>query len=288
MTVALAIVSGILLALAIDLARAGSVGGWLARHGMTPPYEAKGERVDIGPRSLYIDCRGAGTPTVVLEAGSGSDSATWSAVHDELANTSRTCTYDRSGRSRSDPIERHTLSHAAAELRVLLEAAGEPPPYIIVGHSLGGAYGRVFAGDNRVDTVGLVLVDSFDPDLQTDFVHPLLGELRPEYETFLDNLRATVIAVDSLDWPPSEEQLRSADLRGLPIEVLRAPRFEPRLSDAVNVQIAAAWVAAYESLSPGTVRWTTADGAGHMVQIDRPDLVIEVVRRAVDAARSSP
>jgi pimeloyl-ACP methyl ester carboxylesterase len=287
-TLGLAVIAGLLLALAIDVARAGSPGTWLARHGLTPPYDAIGERIDIGRRSLYIDCRGEGSPTVVLEAGSGSDSSTWSGVIDGLAATTRTCAYDRAGRGRSDPIERHTLGHAAAELRALLAAAAEPPPFVLVGHSLGGAFARVFAVENRDEVAGLVLVDTFDPDLQEDFIHPLLGDLRPEYEDFLDSLRATVTAVDSLDWPRSEEQLREADLRGLPIEVLRAPRQEPRLSATVNAQIGDAWVAAYESLSPGTVTWTTAWGAGHMVQIDRPDVVIEAVRRVVSTARGSP
>lgn len=286
--IGLAVIAGIFLGLALDFAQAGSVPRWLARHGMTVPYDARGERIDIGRRSLYIDCRGEGSPTVVLEAGSGSDSATWSAVHDDVAAITRTCAYDRAGRGRSDPIERHTLSHAAAELRALLAAADEAPPFVMVGHSLGGAFVRVFASENREEVEGLVLVDTFDPDLQEEWIHPLVGSLRSEYDAGLDVLRDTVSSVDSLNWPPSEEELRAASLEGLPIEVLRATRYDPRLSEAQNATIGEAWVAAYDSLSPGMVRWTTARDAGHMVQVDRPDLVIEVVRRAVDAARSSP
>lgn len=282
---ALAIVAGLTLGLAIDVVRSGGPGAWLARHDLPPPYVARGERIDIGPRALYLDCRGAGQPTIVLEAGMGSDSSTWSAVHDELAKTTRTCAYDRAGRGRSDPIERHTLSHAAAELAALLARAGEPGPYVLVGHSLGGAYIRVFTGANRADVVGLVLVDTFDPDLQDDRIHPLLGPLQPEYEATLDGLRDLVSRVESLDWPASEEQLRSSSVEGLPIEVLVAPRYEPRLDEARNGEIAAAWQAAHDSLSPGLVRQTTAWGAGHNVQIDRPDLVIEATRRIVDLAR---
>jgi pimeloyl-ACP methyl ester carboxylesterase len=150
---------------------------------------------------------------------------------------------------------------------------------VLVAHSLGGAFSRVFASENRDEVVGLVLVDTFDPDLQEVWIHPLLGTLRPEYEASLDGLRNTVASVDSLDWPASEAQLRDATIEGLPVEVLVAPRYEPRLSESVNVEIAAAWEAAYQSLSPGFVRWTLAWGAGHNVQIDRPDLVIDVVRR---------
>lgn len=282
---AIAVATGLLLAIAIDIVRIGGFDSWLARHQLAPPYDARGERIDIGGRSLYLDCRGEGQPTVVLEAGSGADSSTWSAVMGALSATTRTCAYDRAGRARSDPTERHTLADAAAELRTLLATAGEPAPYVLVGHSLGGAYIRVFADAYGDEVAGLVMVDTFDPDLQTDWIHPLLGDLRPEYEVFLNGLRETVSAVDSLDWPTSEQQLRSSSVAGLPIEMLVAPRYEPRLSEAKNAEVATAWRAAYESLSPGLVRMTTAWGAGHNVQIDRPDLVIEATRRIVDLAR---
>ena len=209
------------LALAIDVGRAGGPASWLARHHLTAPYLAAGERIDIGPRSLYLDCRGSGLPTVILEAGSGSDSGTWSAVHDALAATTRTCAYDRTGRGRSDPRPRHTLADAAADLRAVLDAAGETGPYIVVGHSLGGAYGRVFAGTDRAEMAGLVLVDAFNPDLESTWIHPLLGTLRGEYQTRLDGLRAHVSQVDGLDWVASEAQLR-ASCAGGPAD--RGPR----------------------------------------------------------------
>ena len=283
--VGLAIGAGILLALTVDIARTGGPASWLARHHLTAPYLAGGERIDIGPRSLYLDCRGGGKPTVVLEAGSGSDSGAWSAVHDALAATTRTCAYDRTGRGRSDPRPRHTLADAAADLRAVLDAAGETGPYIVVGHSLGGAYGRVFAGTDRAAVAGLVLVDAFNPDLESAWIHPLLGTLRGEYQTRLDGLRAHVSQVDGLDWVASEAQLRESALAGLPIEVLVAPRYEPRLDEATNALIADAWRGAFESLSPGHVTHTTAWGAGHNIQIDRPDLVIEATRRLIALAR---
>jgi pimeloyl-ACP methyl ester carboxylesterase len=283
----LAVVAGLLVAVAVDVARTGGWDSWLARHHLAPPYDARGERIDVGDRSLYLDCRGEGSPTVVLEAGSGSDSSTWSAVIQALASTTRTCAYDRAGRARSDAADRRTLLEASTELRALLATAGEPTPFLMVGHSLGGAFIRVFAGDHRGEVIGLVMVDTFNPDLQTDWVHPLMGDLRGEYESHLQGLRDTVSFVDSLDWPTSEQQLRDSSLAGLPIEVLVAPRYEPRLSEAANAEITAAWRAGFETLSPGMVRWTTAWGAGHNIQIDRPDMVIEAVRRLVDNARAA-
>ncbi len=280
-----AVAVGLLLAVAVDVARSGGPNAWLARRGLPPPYVAEGRRYDIGEREMYLDCRGGGSPTVVLEAGSGADSATWSPVHDELATTTRTCAYDRAGRARSDPRGRHTLGDAAGDLHALLSAAGESPPFVLVGHSLGGAYVRVFADRHRPDVVGLVLVDPFSPDLQEQWIHPLLGQLIGEYEAGLDGLRRTVSQVDGLDWSASEIELRSSRVAGLPIEVLTAPRREPRLDERTNRAIVRARSAAYEWLSPGHVHLATAAGAGHLIHIDRPDLVIDAVRRVVDVAR---
>jgi pimeloyl-ACP methyl ester carboxylesterase len=133
-----------------------------------------------------------------------------------------------------------------------------------------------------------VLVDAFEPDLEETWIHPLLGQLRGEYADRLDGLRAHVTAVDGLDWATSEDQLRASDLKGLPIEVLVAPRGEPRLDGPTNAALAAASEASERSLSPGHVTYTIAWGAGHDIQFDRPDLVIAAARRLVDLARSGP
>ena len=156
---------------------------------------------------------------------------------------------------------------------------------MIVGHSLGGSYARVFATQYRDEVVGAVLVDSFEPDIQDDRIHPLLGELIPEYEGQLDGLRAHVSSVDSLDWAASEQQLRASTFEGIPLEVLVAARYEPRLDEATNAAVAAAWRDGMESLSPGRTRYEIVY-AGHNIQIDRPDTVIDAVGRLVDGARS--
>ena len=282
-----AVLAGLALAVAVDVVRTGGPGTWLALRGLPAPYVPLGERVDIGGRSIYLDCRGQGSPTVVLDAGMGSGAGSWSSVFGDLASTTRTCAYDRPGRGSSDPRGRHTLADTTADLRAALGVKGERAPFVLVGHSHGGNYLRIFGDRYREETAGLVFVDSFDPDLETDFIHPLLGPVRPEYEAALDNLRALVAQVEELDWVASEREMRDASLSGIPIEILRAPRFEPRVDAATNDAIAAAIIASYESLSPGMVRFELAWGAGHMIQVDRPDLVVAATRRLVDAARAA-
>ncbi len=282
---ALVVIAGLALAVAVDVARVGGLEAWLARHRVPAPYLGGGERIDIGGRSLYLDCRGSGSPTIVLEAGMGDGVAGWNPVLDGMAATTRTCAYDRAGRGSSDARGRHTVADAADDLRTLLETAGESPPFVVVGHSLGEVYARVFADRFPDDVAGLVLVDGFGVDLETDWIHPLLGELRGEYEGRAQGLRDMVAGVEDLDWPTSEQQLRDADVSGVPVVVLRAPRGEPRLDDATNEAIARAWESAYGGLSPGNVRYEIAWGAGHVIQADRPDLVIAAARDLVAGSR---
>jgi pimeloyl-ACP methyl ester carboxylesterase len=285
-TIVVAVVVGLVIAVGVDMARLGGPRLWLARHGLPAIYVGAGRLVDLGGRSLYLDCRGAGSPTVVLEAGMGGGAASWATVFDDVAATTRVCAYDRAGLGSSSPRGPHTLADATTDLRAALAAAGEQPPFLVVGHSLGGAYARVFASDHPGETAGLLMLDTFDPDLQADWIHPLLAGLRPEYDAELQGLRDLVAGVEHLDWPTSEQQLRSADLGALPMDVLVAARYEPRLDATTNRRIAEAWIDAYRSLTDGPVRYEIAEGSGHVIPIDRPDLVVAAIRRQVAEART--
>ncbi len=283
--ITLAIVAGLVIAVVGDLLRGGVTATWL-RYGGALVYVARGERVEVRPgHALYIDCRGSGTPTLVLEAGMGSDSATWSPAHDQLGAITRTCSYDRSGRGRSDGGSAGDMAGMSRELSALLAAAGEHPPYVIVGHSLGTVIARVHATLAARDVAGLVLVDGFDPDIFDERVLPILGPLRNEYLNHTAGLWNLVASVEGIDVERSRAQLSESRVVGLPVEVVIAPRVDARLDAATNDRIAASVAAGYEQLSPGRVTLTLAWGAGHMVQFDRPDLVVEAVRRIVAALR---
>ena len=92
-------------------------------------------------------------------------SLSWAAVHDEVAKTTRACAYSRAGLMWSDPSNRPFSIHNNAEdLHKALAAAGEKPPYVLVGHSLGGPYSLVFTGRYGSDVAGLVFVDASHPE----------------------------------------------------------------------------------------------------------------------------
>ena len=123
-------------------------------------YPPPGKMVDVNGLRMHVACQGEGSPTVILDAGGGDNSLTWSLVQPELARITRVCAFDRPGLGWSDEAAGpHEAEHAADRLHALLQAAGEPGPYLLVGHSAAGLYDRVFAARYRPEVVGLVLVD---------------------------------------------------------------------------------------------------------------------------------
>src|SRR5262249_14325496 len=114
----------------------------------------------IGGRSLYRQCQGSGRPVVVLQAGAGGSSSAWEKIQRAVAPTTTICAYDRAGRGRSDDAPQPQDGKAIAlDLHDLLMNAGIAGPYVIVGHSSGGPYLRVYAGTYPTDVAGMVLID---------------------------------------------------------------------------------------------------------------------------------
>src|SRR5258705_6270672 len=67
------------------------------------PARAAAHRIDVGGFRLNLRCEGAGSPTVILEAGAGDTLATWEWVLPDVRKTTRVCAYDRAGLGMSDP-----------------------------------------------------------------------------------------------------------------------------------------------------------------------------------------
>lgn len=136
---------------------------------LAPP----GRLVDIGGYRLHLYCTGpesTDAPTIVLSAGGGDYAVDWGLVQPALAESARVCSYDRAGTGWSDPgPEPRSIRQEAGELRLLLTAAGEHPPYVLVGHSLGGLVVRVFHLQEPADVVGMVLVDPTHEDARLGY-----------------------------------------------------------------------------------------------------------------------
>jgi pimeloyl-ACP methyl ester carboxylesterase len=153
-------------------------------------FPQQGRSVQLGPEfgnvSLNIDCSGQGSPTVILDSGGGIPAIGWKHIQPEVAKFTHVCSYDRAGYgwSTAGPMPR-TSSEAARELHALLAAAGEKPPYILVGHSLGGFNIRVFNGFYPNEVAGMVLVDGSSEDsarAQRSKPSPAFAELLKKQE----------------------------------------------------------------------------------------------------------
>ena len=138
----------------------------LARKRDARRFPPRGKFVDAGGHKLTLNCTGEGTPTVVLETGLGVLAIDWQLVQPGIAQFTRVCSYDRAGYGWSDPgpMPRTSLQSAKEELRTLLQNGGEKPPFVLVGHSLGGLNVRIYNGLVHDEVAGMVLVDATNED----------------------------------------------------------------------------------------------------------------------------
>jgi pimeloyl-ACP methyl ester carboxylesterase len=147
--------------LLMSLALSASLAGCAAGEPASDAGRKPGELATLPDgRRINLRCTGRGTPTVVLESGFGAWSTAWGKVQPVLARTTRVCAYDRAGYGFSDvgPLPRDG-ANIARDLDYALRAAREKGPFLVVGHSAGGLYGRLFAARRKDEVVGLVLVD---------------------------------------------------------------------------------------------------------------------------------
>jgi pimeloyl-ACP methyl ester carboxylesterase len=128
-------------------------------------YPPPGHLVNVGGYSLHINCVGEGSPTVILESALGAMSAHWVRVQQVVAETTRVCAYDRAGMGWSEPgPEPRDARQISSELHTLLKNADTEGPYVLVGHSYGGLYARMYAARYPNEVAGVVLVDSSHPE----------------------------------------------------------------------------------------------------------------------------
>jgi len=140
--------------------------GALIKSNLLKQNPAPGQLVDVDGRQMHIHCIGKGSPTVILAAGLDDFSIFWSQVQPEIAKITRACSYDRAGLgwSEASPGPR-TSATMVEELHSLLDNAGMDGPYVLVGHSFGGALMQLYAHNYPNDVVGVVLVDAAPAEL---------------------------------------------------------------------------------------------------------------------------
>src|SRR5215210_70193 len=164
-------------------------------------YPPPGEMVDVGGYSLHIDCVGQGSPTVVLDAGTGEMSAQWVRVQREVSDTTRVCADDRAGMGWSEMgPEPRDAKQISGELHALLEGAGIEGPHVLVGHSFGGLYMQTYAARYPDEVAGMSLVESSHPE-QFSYRRVTRDSYEPQMQIFaFASLLARIGVVRLLFW----------------------------------------------------------------------------------------
>jgi pimeloyl-ACP methyl ester carboxylesterase len=284
-------------------------------------YPMPGQLVDVGGYEMHIDCTGSGTPTVVLDSGLGDGFIVWRKLQPQIAQFTRVCSYDRAGIGYSDSSPQPRNSKVfAEELHSLLHNAAVAPPYVLVGHSMGGYDVRIFAGLYRNEVAGMVLVDSSHPEQKKrlpaalndldaswlreqeffEFTMPfgpprMLGFCGNDREVRASdcNFRSVRESVAELK-STSESGAQTAETRSLgdiPLIVLsqdpNAPQYD--LPEDLVKPASDAWQKMQNELAQLSTRGRQiiAMNSGHYIQLDRPDLVLDAVREVADEVKSA-
>ncbi len=296
----------------IVLASIGRVYEIIAEHRSAASCPMTGVRVDVGGYQLFLDCTGHDSPAVVLESGALDSSRQWEKVQPAVARFTRVCSYDRAGFGWSDSSSMpRTARQMAVELHTALVKAGVQPPYVMVGHSFGGLITQIFSSLYANEVAGAVLDDSVHPEEIAKFPDhfprsPVISSfLRlaaplgvPRFFGWCDQTGAcpdcvkytNALLAEYDEYPESHQQAADAAKLGNKPLVVLAHDPAVGLSGQRDEAFEKAWTVWQQDLSRLSTNSSlvVASGIGHEIQTDQPELVINAILRAVQAARSRP
>jgi pimeloyl-ACP methyl ester carboxylesterase len=247
------------------------------------------KRVLVGQSRLHARCAGSGSSTVLLIPGYGDDIQSWAKVEPSASKLARVCSYERLGEGTSDqPAGVQTFASQAKQLRQLLTALGQPGPYVVVGHSVGGPVAVTFASLYRPEVRGLLLLDGTPPGWPaalcrvkptatgggSSFVAACAQQTNPAQNKERLNGRVAYA-----------EAARIGTLSGLPLladTAVNTSYADAGLAPADVAKTKDAWLA-------GQRHWVSLSSKGqlvsvtssHYIQLDRPDLVLTQIRQLV-------
>jgi pimeloyl-ACP methyl ester carboxylesterase len=285
-----------------------------------------GRFVDVGGHKMHLVCTGQGAPTVLLESGLSNDWLVWYKVQPAISKLTRVCSYDRAGLGFSDPRpeQQPDSRNIAHNLHMLLTNAGVNPPYVLVGHSIGGIHIRVYQNLYPADIVGMVLVDSGHPD-QEKRIPPEMKEFQsrlyfegklwglavplgltrlmgacdgepPEIKAMQRTVECRWQAVKAseaeVNASASEDEGRhTGSLGSLPLVVLSRDPEKGAAPGLIPPELSRRFEDQWSQMQEELVHLSTngsqviATGSSHYAQMDRPDVVIAGIQEVVDAAR---
>jgi pimeloyl-ACP methyl ester carboxylesterase len=287
------------------------VSPWFARAQQFDPSAPSAKPVpgfrdaDIGDRTLRYRCAGDGTPTVIVEPGGGTSLETvfswnreigWAVIVPTIAKTTRICVYDRAGLGRSTkaPLPRTSMD-VAKDLHALLERANIAPPYVFAGQSFGGMNARMFAHLYPDSVAGMVLIDSSHPDQYPEVAKvlppPSPGDMNYE---LIKGWREGPDLSRSPEWVDLKANAAlvraTGNIGNKPLIVLtQSPSWnDPFAPDDIEPAIDAVSQRLQSGLTALSTRGKQiiATKAGHNIQADEPQLVIDAIIDVVNQVRT--
>jgi len=270
----------------------------------SPPAE---QMVSIGTHRLQFLSQGSGTPVVVMDSGITDQLDKLKALQASVSLVTRVITYNRAGygKSQAGPLPRDA-GREAEELKTLLEKASVPGPYVLVGHSLGALNVQVFAARYPDDVAGMVLLDP--PPLSF-----ILGQEYKDFVPMAEGMTAEwqAIADSAAKSDNPEEWARSAFFLMIASEhremfgtTARQAAAIPSFADMLLLVMAAGkanpafgnmaeayqkyWIGQSRKLSEKSTRgrFVIAEGSGHYLYLDVPDLVAKSIVSVVHEVRA--
>jgi pimeloyl-ACP methyl ester carboxylesterase len=246
--------------------------------------------VQVGTGRMHLRCDGDGDVTVVLIAGFGDGEESWAPILPDLATDTRVCAASRFGTGVSDaPSRDQTFRSEAVDLRAALTWAGEPGPYVVVGHSFGGLQAVAFADAYADEVDGVVLVDTSPTDwITTVCAVPDDGsDATGAYRALCEAISDAGSNPERLDGATGFAEVASIDSLGeVPLIVLTASE---HAVDGLDPVLAAgldrAWRLGQEhlaSLSTSSVLVDVGD-TGHYIHAAAPGLVVARIQDLLEA-----
>ena len=237
--------------------------------------------VDVGGYKLRLQTAGSGAPTVILDSGFGNGLGVWSDVFREVASFTRVAAYDRAGLGESEPgPEPRSFTQIATELHTLLQRADIAPPYVLVGHSMGGGNVRAFAHLFKEEVAGIVFVDPVNAttfraqsekerEAATGTEEAAIKNASPGVQAEWKFLKSEALS----DYPQLGSFGKPPDV---PMMLLVAGRDRPPHWVKSVLAEYGEWMV--EATEGGLV---LIPNSTHYIQLDEPSLVVSAIRRVV-------
>ncbi len=239
------------------------------------------QQTRIEGRLVEYATAGEGRPTIVLETGMGPDMGTWTLLFDSLSSLSTVYAYNRPGYGNSNLRNPpHSVREVAEQLHSNLKAIDLQPPYVLVGHSVGGLYVNMFARRYPGEVAGVVFLDSSHPD-QFEYFR--------QYKPLLYNILMTSTTKGNRKYEEAIVKNTQADFSNpppfpdVPIAVLTAGK---KSSPLEGEEMRNQWLEFQNDLSAlsQNSKHIIVENSGHYIHKDRPDVVLNEIARIIESS----